>query len=368
MLWLTNSNLRIFGWTDILEDWNYTLAPSHHVTAVIENLRAATNPNGVHSPSLGQFLTYLNYEQDGIKWFLHECLANRWLWNDIRIDYVRGLVDEIENLDSHFPEFPGSPSCTVREFVNSNLENYELDYVQMMPPLAPMRSSCCASASACAARSSRRSCCAPSSVAAAPAPAQQAVPAQAQAQATPLRPTSATVGSPPPIRRRISSYWTDSEEFDTLSGRLAAAAAEAADAAAEAAAAAEAEAEVAAAAAKAKRNSLSIMVRLLRSDSAKDDDVIHINPSGDNYTVRYTDRQNDSKLKMRYLDYDGVLEYLSNFLRLVSVDELPFKSVQFSLPALPTVVVKPGNLTSQTRDLVYDSVEMVLKSWPVGFC
>ena len=358
MLWLPNSNTRIFGWTEILEEWNETLEASPYVTAVVENMRAATNPNGVHSPTLSQFMTYLNNEQDGIKWFLHECLAIRWLWNDIRIDYVRGLVNAVQDLDSQFPEFPGSPSCTVREFVQSNLNYTELDYVSMMPalvplPNAPRRSSASASASPSASASASAS---PSAFA-----------QQQQQNATPLHYPSgvaATFGSPPRIQRRPSHAWNTfdiSPVLPTLSERFAAAEAEA-------------EAETKAhrnAQAAHLRKTKSMMIRLIRSDGKeKEDDVVHINPSTQDdgsFHVRYNDNHNDSKLKMRGLSYDGVLKYLSNFLRLVAVDEMPFESVQFSFPTLPTIIVKPENLTSQTRDLVYDTAEMVMQSWPVNY-
>jgi len=330
MLWLPNSNIRIFGWTEILQEWNETLEAPPYVTAVIENMRAATNPNGEHDPTLSQFLTYLNNEQDGIKWFLHECLAIRWLWNDVRIDYVRGLVDEVENLDSYFPQFPGVPSCTVRQFVKSNLDYHELEYVSMMPALVPL---------------------------APVAPRLQ--------QATPLHRSSGvapTVHSPPRIQRQTSYDWNtfdSSPIFPTLSQRFAAAVSEETSKATRNADAALA------------RKTKSIMIRLIRTDGDEnDDDVIHINRSthdDDLFHVRYKDSQNESMLKMRSLDHDGVMKYLSNFLRLLSVDEQPFESVQFSFPTLPTVVVKPENLTSQTRDLVYDSAEMVMESWPVNF-
>jgi hypothetical protein len=50
---------------------------------------------------------------------------------------------------------------------------------------------------------------------------------------------------------------------------------------------------------------------------------------------------------------------------MLTVDEEPFESVQFTLPSMPTIMVSPENLTSQTRDLIYDSVEATMAYWPV---
>ena len=127
MLWRTNNSHRVYGWNDILNEWNATLQQAPYVETVIENIRAATNQDGNHSPRLTQFLTYVNYEQDAMKWLLYEFIAIRWLWGSIRLDYVRGVLDEIDSLDSHFPAFPGSPTCTLRQFVVSNLDEEELE-------------------------------------------------------------------------------------------------------------------------------------------------------------------------------------------------------------------------------------------------
>ena len=132
-LWLSNATHRVFGWKELLEEWNQTFQLPAQAKRVQDNLQSATNPNGTHNPPLSQFLTYLNYEQEGIAWFLYECVSIRWMYNEIPLNYIRGLVDEIENLDANFPLFPGSPhNQTIREFVNANLNADELDQVQML--------------------------------------------------------------------------------------------------------------------------------------------------------------------------------------------------------------------------------------------
>jgi hypothetical protein len=301
LLWRSNSSHRVYGWNDILNEWNATLNQTPYVETVVENIRAATNQAGDHSPRLSQFLTYVNYEQEAVKWLLYEFFAIRWMWGSIRLDYVRGVLDEIDSLDSYFPSFPGSPTCTVRQFVVSNLDEEELEYVQMLPALVPM---------------------------------------------TPVRST------PPPLRRqsRTRAAADNSPIYPTLSERFSAA-----------------QTQI-----QAKR-SPPIMIRVIRSLEAKSkDDVIKITPNkaidenGEKlFTITYNDQDSSVNTKMKKMDEAAVLQYLSNFLRLLTVDEEPFESVQFTFPTLPTVLVTPKNLTSQTRELVYETVETMVANWPV---
>ena len=309
MLWRSSNSHRVYGWLQILNEWNATLEQSPYVETVVENIRAATNQAGDHSPRLSQFLTYVNYEQEAVKWLLYEFIAIRWMWGSIRLDYVRGVLDEIDSLDSYFPAFPGSPSCTIRQFVQSNLDEEELEYVQMMPALVPM---------------------------------------------TPAR--STTFVAPPPLRRQSSTRAAtdNSPIYPTLSERFASASAAPAQQT------------------QAKRVP-PIMIRVIRSLEANDrDDVIKITPkkgtdeNGEKlFTITYNDQDSSFSTKVKKMDEAAVLQYLSNFLRLLTVDEEPFESVQFTFPTLPTVLVTPKNLTSQTRDLVYDTVETMVANWPV---
>lgn len=311
MLWRTNNSHRVYGWLQILNEWNATLEQAPYVETVVENIRAATNQAGDHSPRLSQFLTYVNYEQDAMKWLLYEFIAIRWMWGSIRLDYVRGVLDEIDSLDSYFPAFPGSPTCTIRQFVEANLDEEELEYVQMMPALVPT---------------------------------------------TPLR--STTFAAPPPLRRQSSTRAAtdNSPIYPTLSERFASSSASAS----------------APQGTQAKRVP-PIMIRVIRSLEANNrDDVIKITPkkatdeNGEKlFTITYNDQDSSFSTKVKKMDEAAVMQYLSNFLRLLTVDEEPFESVQFTFPTLPTVLVTPKNLTSQTRELVYETVETMVANWPV---
>jgi hypothetical protein len=93
------------------------------------------------------YFTYMNEEQDALKWFIYECVASSWMWNSSpRTEYIRVALDLIENVDSNFPVFPGSPAGTVRQFLTANLNAEQLDFVQMMPPLVRQCCSPCVSA------------------------------------------------------------------------------------------------------------------------------------------------------------------------------------------------------------------------------
>jgi len=141
--WTSSQPTRLFGWTDILARWNAGQR-GIAVDTVLNNLSSGRQYPAQH------YFTYMNEEQDALKWFIYECVASSWLWNSRpRVEYIRVTLDLIENLDSNFPVFPGSPAGTVRQFLTDNLSEKELDFVQMMPPLVRQRqcsSPCTASA------------------------------------------------------------------------------------------------------------------------------------------------------------------------------------------------------------------------------
>jgi len=111
-----------------------------------------------------------------------------------------------------------------------------------------------------------------------------------------------------------------------------------------------------------------MMFLLQREDETeKTDDKIYVfkEESYDSYTIRYT--EGDSKIKFVNSSLSGakVIESMRKILRMLTLDEKPFQYIQVSIPSMPTILVKPQNLTSQTRDLIYDSMEMTMDDWPV---
>jgi hypothetical protein len=295
LLWSTHSNARVFDWKELLEEWHESLDMPHYVQVLIENLKEACNPDSEFDPLLSQFLTYLNHEEAGLTWFLYELVTHRWMWADIRLDFVRDLVDEIENLDACFPRFPGSPwtSKTIRQWLNENLSSEELEVVQMMPPLeAPTYAS--------------------------------------YSYQTPQR-TERTYEVPPtPSRPSRSSAAPSTVPV--------------------------------------KSQHASMMFLLQREgESEKMDDKIYIfkEESYDSYTIRYS--EGDSKIKFVNSSLSGakVIDTMRKILRMLTIDEKPFEYLQVSLPSMPTILLKPQNLTSQARDLIYDSMEMTMDDWPI---
>ena len=304
-----NNSHRVFGWKDLLEEWNTTLQIPPQVRKVEESLHAATNPNSTNITRLSKFLTYMNYEQEAIAWFLYECISVRWVHGSVSVNYIRSLVDEIENLDGYFPRFPGSPQGqTIREFVEANLTADELYQVQMMPPLVPNDNFVTPN------RPVR------SDYSYAQRPLQRSV-SQAQAYSPEV----------PRVRRTLS------QQFEELSAP--------------------------------KPRKQAIQVRFIRSMNSKngsDDDVLSITQvSNDSYNINYNDKEAKLKSKTVAVPRAAVISFLSMTLRMLSVDEEPFETIQFTLPCMPTILVSPENLTSQTRDLIYDSIEATMNYWPV---
>ena len=123
-------------------------------------------------------------------------------------------------------------------------------------------------------------------------------------------------------------------------------------------------AAAAVAAAHTKRS--PIVLRFLRDCDKENDDVLKIYPTGtDVYTVFFNDMQSEMKSRARSFNRADVLKHLSNVLRLVEMDEDPYKSVQLIAPNVPTVIFNTKSLTSQLRDLIYDTVEVTMDHWPV---
>jgi len=256
--WTSSQNTRLFGWTDILARWNAGLR-GLAIDTVLNNLSSGRQFPAQH------YFTYMNEEQDALKWFIYECVASSWMWNSApRIEYIRVALDLIENLDSNFPVFPGSPAGTVRQFLTDNLDEQQLNFVQMMPPLV----------------------------------------------------------------RQCSSPCSASPSYAKISFNI-----------------------------------------IRDPTKSKNDDVIVIErESGETYSYTYTDKTSlASKKSCRHsgLSASQVMALLRNLLNLLLLDSEPFYGLQVVLPSTPSIMLKMNNLNSTTRDLIYDSVENVMDSWPV---
>jgi hypothetical protein len=112
---------------------------------------------------------------------------------------------------------------------------------------------------------------------------------------------------------------------------------------------------------------LPITLRFMRPElHSAHDDIVNIYRVGeDTFKITFRDGDGKHKSRARSLTRTEVMEYLSNTLRLVAIDEQPFANVQLLAPNMPTVVISPKNMTSQTRDLIYDTVLTTMNNWPV---
>jgi hypothetical protein len=278
-----------------------------YVEIVMANLKEACNPHSTYQPTIEQFLRYFNNEQSAIAWFLFENVTHRWMWSTPRLDYVRELVEHVESLDGYFPDFPGSPgrSLTIRQWLTTNLDEDELEYVDMMPALTSL-----------------------------PTPQTSSWPnPHASSWTQTATPSTWTYETPTRPTRPASTNAPRRSTLPEETPRYA-----------------------------------SIQFRLLRGDNTKGntDDIISVNKAAGNlYNVRYNDQESGVKMNTQSLTQGQVQTFLSNTFRLLTVDNQPFVNIQVILPGLPSIMVSPDDLDSQTRDLIYDSVEMTMENWPI---
>jgi hypothetical protein len=293
-LWNRNfQNARVFDWAELLEEWNDSLNMPRHVQTFINNLQAASRAQHGDPADypLSHFLTFLNNEQDGLKWFAYEIVAMRWMWGESRLDYLRQLVDRIDQLDSGFPQFPGRPNGTVRQYLETHLSPDELEYVNMMPQLITARQ-------------------------------QYTPPFRRQASAPPLpprvqrAPPQTPIQVPPPLEQ-------DPVEIRFIRP-----------------------ADVA----KTERNK---------------DTIITVRPAGsDKYRLYFREKALGNSANVVNLTRHQVLQRLSLMFRLTLDDEDGYRSVQVTVPGMPSVLFRISSLSSNLRDMVYDMVEMTMEAWP----
>jgi hypothetical protein len=110
-----------------------------------------------------------------------------------------------------------------------------------------------------------------------------------------------------------------------------------------------------------------IVIHLIRPKSDKDD-VIKIRPSETKealLNVHYNDRY--SKKDYRFDDsWENVAVYLKRILTVLPTDSDPFESVQFSLPAYPSLMVKVDDIPYEEDFVktVFRMMKSVVNGWP----
>jgi hypothetical protein len=341
---VNSQNVRVFNWRELLEDWDNSLTMNPRVQTVVDNLRAACNPDCPQDLPLSHFLTYLNDEPEALKWFLYECVAMRWMWGEVRLDYVGELMNRVD-LDSTFPVFPGSTGNqrTIRQFLEDHLTPEEKRVVDLMPPLVRAGS---------AGQGARNYL---------PAHRRLVVELNAdenQQFASRVRYAPAEVQ----VDEDDDSDSEDSDDSDSDSDDRAGGAGDRLVGVADEDDSTEADGPQ-------PREALPpFLVRLIREGSPKkayQDDVIAIRPTKDPelFHVRYRDLQ-DKISREVYLPLQGLRRYMSTVLRSANRDEDGFRCVQVDPPAAPSVLFRTTSLTSEIRDIIYDHLELALDFWP----
>ncbi len=315
-LWTAgHQNVQVFHWKELLEEWNDSLTMPPAIQTVIDNLKAASDPLSNHNPTINDFLRYFNWEQEGIKWFLYESIALRWMWGESRLDYVRDTIQEVDSLNSTFPVFPGSnANITIRHFLDTHLNEAERVYLGLLEPTVAANSE---------ESNGEESDSEIDSAETRSLESENFLPTLR----TPPRRVPSARSQPPPLPlppRQIPTHHSNSKYPP-------------------------------------------VQILMLRDGKQKKDDVIQIHRGNTNipsYSITFKDL--DSKTSLRStvgLSRSQVLQYLSIVLRLVQCDVEPFDGVQLLNPHMPTVVL-PYDMDSKTRELLYESIEHTMDNWP----
>ena len=100
------------------------------------------------------------------------------------------------------------------------------------------------------------------------------------------------------------------------------------------------------------------------TSAANTDDKIHIFPTNSlyRYAIQYYDA--GSKVRQEFiLSKSDVFKYLSTVFRSLWADDDPCSGIQVLYPGAPSNLFH-ARMDSATRDLIYDGVEMTMRSWP----
>jgi hypothetical protein len=323
-LWKPHAqNTQVFGWKELLEEWNDSLTMPPAIQTIIDNLKAASDPMSNHNPSIEDFLRYLNWEQEGIKWFLYETIALRWMWGESRLDYVRDLIQEVDSLNSNFPSFPGSTSTiTIGHFLDTHLNIAERIYLGLLEPTS--------------VSSHDHSVEEESSIYDTEDAETRSIPETPPENflPTPRTPTRRIRSSRSPPNAPPRAVRPVRPTLSPLPVNL-----------------------------YAKYPPMDII--LTRDDDSNNDDRITVKKYKDNdYSISFLDKH--SKIPLRNntgLTKNQVLQYFSIALRLLTKDESPYKGLQMNIPNMPSVVLSPTP-SSSTRDLILESVSYTIDNWP----
>jgi hypothetical protein len=102
---------------------------------------------------------------------------------------------------------------------------------------------------------------------------------------------------------------------------------------------------------------------LEKNELASDTVVTIFKNNNSTYDLQF--KEDITKNKTSGLTRSQILKYLSVHLRSVATDDDPFDCVQFLPPNAPSVLYSMEKIDySDVRDLIYDSLEISMDTWP----
>lgn len=99
-------------------------------------------------------------------------------------------------------------------------------------------------------------------------------------------------------------------------------------------------------------------------------DAIYIRPDADTtnkLVVRYLDKESDKNYTFTDT-WENVQEYLDQIFTVLPLDSRPFYSVQFVLPAYPSIEVRVDDMPTSIvlMDTIMSMIQSVVEGWPVS--
>ena len=110
-------------------------------------------------------------------------------------------------------------------------------------------------------------------------------------------------------------------------------------------------------------------VHFLRNDNERDDDCIRVEKHDSNFHVECTLCMNQPVPKRLHsvavMTQHGVTRFLQDVFALIALDSVPFSSVQFNSPIVPSVVFDlDTGAFEKARETIVRLVDTTLSCWP----
>lgn len=113
----------------------------------------------------------------------------------------------------------------------------------------------------------------------------------------------------------------------------------------------------------------SIQINFIRTPNSDghDDDILDISKISDRqYSLSYRDKTSKNVDPLIVVvNRDDIFEHIETTFDMLSIDVVPFKQVQISAPAFPSIMLNVSSLDMDyIRETVYRVVETTLNNWP----